>query len=448
MSRRKKTIIWIIVALVVIGGYFLLRPKAPATVYTTADVTRGNLAQTVSVTGNLVDNEEINLNFEIGGRIKTIFARKGMQFAAGEILAVINDADLSKQVEEAKALYDKALADAGSNNDAVRESEVAVENAEDTLDATKDLNDRNIDAADQAVTNAGDYKDDAQSYYNQEITDHDAGSAEAKSAKLTLTTAENELEAARKAEKTADETADLAEVNAENTLNAAEAKLKTAQSEFGERSRDASVANAKAGYDQALYDLTKTALKAPVNGKITEVNNKIGEVIGSITTSQSGQIGAPFAKMISNDLVLESNVPESDIVKLKMGEKASVTFDALTPQDIFDGEVIEIDPASTVIQDVVYYQIKLRMASVDQRLKPGMSANINIHTAERDNILMIPLRAVQTEGNQQFAQILNPDGKTTTKVQVKTGLEGDEGMVEITSGLTEGQKVVTFAQTQ
>jgi multidrug efflux pump subunit AcrA (membrane-fusion protein) len=136
------------------------------------------------------------------------------------------------------------------------------------------------------------------------------------------------------------------------------------------------------------------------------------------------------------------------VVKLQIGQKALVTFDALTPNDVYEAQIVKIDPASTVIQDVVYYAIKLSLTNVDQRLKPGMSANVDIHTAEKDAVLMIPLRAVETRGMFKFVTVLDPDGITTSQAKIETGLEGDEGMVEVTKGLKEGQKVVTFTKTQ
>ena len=181
---------------------------------------------------------------------------------------------------------------------------------------------------------------------------------------------------------------------------------------------------------------------SPINGVILKRNVDPFETTVANSPTPVFTVGDP------NDLYIETEVPESDITKIKIGQSASVTFDALTPQDIFPAKVTEIDPSSTVIQDVVDYRIKLKLDNLDERIKSGMSANIDIHTAETDNVLMVPQRAVTTEGNNQSVQILNADGKTTTKVQIQTGLSGDEGMVEVKSGLKEGQKVVTFTQTQ
>jgi multidrug efflux pump subunit AcrA (membrane-fusion protein) len=89
----------------------------------------------------------------------------------------------------------------------------------------------------------------------------------------------------------------------------------------------------------------------------------------------------------------------------------------------------------------------MRFENPDSRFKNGMSVDADIHTAERDNVVIIPLRAVKTENGEKYVDVLKPDGLTTEKIKVVTGLEGDEGMVEVKSGLSGGEKVVTFVKT-
>jgi HlyD family secretion protein len=433
MAKTKKWIILIIIVLAVVSGVVLyVRSKKPVTTYTTADVVRGNLAQTVSVTGDLVANEEITLNFELGGRVGKVFVKPSDKVAAGDKIATLIDSTLQKQVDQARAVLDQAIANAGSNDDVLRESEVTKDNAEDVLDDTEDLNKQNIAAAKQAVDDAQQYYDDAKELYDDDPT---------KTNKLTLTTAEGRLNSAKEALKTAREQASLSQTNAKNSVESAKAKLRTAESDYAKTSRDAQVAQARAAYDIATINLEKSTLVSPVNGIITEVNNKAGEILGT------GVIKETFSRVMSLDMIIESQVPESDIAKLKLNQHAKVTFDSLTEEDVFDTEIIEIDPASTTIQDVVYYKIKLKLNNVDSRIKPGMSANVDIATADKKDVLMVPMRAVKTEGKKKYVDVLEVEN-ITKKVFVETGLEGDEGMVEVKSGLKEGEKAVTFVNTK
>ncbi|HRY91202.1 MAG TPA: hypothetical protein P5229_02570, partial [Candidatus Gracilibacteria bacterium] len=101
------------------------------------------------------------------------------------------------------------------------------------------------------------------------------------------------------------------------------------------------------------------------------------------------------------------------------------------------------DPAETVIQGVVYYQIKTAFDLKDARLKSGMTTNLDIVTAQKDNVLIIPARAVKYEDSIRYVEVL-VDGKPK-KTTIKTGLESDQD-VEVTSGLKEGDKIITFVK--
>ncbi|KKQ51147.1 MAG: Efflux transporter, RND family, MFP subunit [Parcubacteria group bacterium GW2011_GWD2_38_11] len=430
MSKIKKYSIWIIILAAVVGSIFwYVKSKKPVTTYTTAEATKGNLAQTVSVTGDLVAKDEITLNFELGGRVSRVFVKESDQVAAGDKIATLTDATLQKQVDQAKAGLDQAIATSGSNSDTLREAKVSLDNAEDSLDQTKKLNDETVASAEQTVENAQKAYDDTLDFYNSNVS---------KQNKITLTNAENALASAKQALKTSKEQTDLSEISADNAVSSAKARVKTVESDFARNARNAQVAAAQAVYDMAVLNLNRATLISPVNGIITEVNNKPGEILGT------GVIKETFSRVMSLDMIIQSQVPESDIVKVKLGQHASVTFDALTPEDIFDAEIIEINPASTNVQGVVYYNIKLKLNTLDIRVKPGMSLNVDIRTAEKNEVIMIPSRAIKIEENKKYVEILKVDGITTEKVFIETGLEGDDGMIEAKSGLKGGEKVVTF----
>lgn len=434
MNKKKKIIIWVLVVagILMISSYFVFGKKTAKVEYTTAITQKTSITQTVSVTGDLVDNNEIVLNFEVGGRVKKILANKGRKVAEGETIATLDDSNLSSEAERAKASLDKTMADGKSNDDLIRESENSKDNAEDYLKKTKELNKQNIEAAEQAVKNAEEYYQSAKDLYDESST---------KTNKLTLVSAENSLKTAKENKKTVEKQAELSEVSAENSLKVAEEKTETLESNFSQRSRDASLRGAEASYQIALNNLAKASLISPTNGTITEINNKEGEVLGS------GVIKESFAKIISDDLIIESKIPESDILKIKNGMAAEVSFDSLGEDEKFQAKIIEIDPAETLVQDVVYYKTKFKLDNVDVRLKPGMTANIDIETAKKNDVFVIPMRAVKSENNQKYVEILKED-QTVEKIEVATGLEGDDGMIEIKSGLEEGSKVVTFTKTQ
>jgi len=435
MTKKKKIIIWIIIAVIVAGGlFFAFRSKNAKPEYLTEKAQKGSIIQTVSVTGELTSENEINLNFETSGRIKETRTWVGREVVNGEILAIIDDTILNQQLSKAKASLDKAIANAGGNDDRIRETEQSVDNAQDYYDETDDLEDQKNTAAEQNYQNTKDYYDDALSYYNKVVDDNGASSSEAKSAKLTLTTAENNKKTAEEALETAKKTKDLNKTIANNSLKTAKESLETAESNYTKKADDASVKYARAEYEIALKNLEKASLKAPVNGLITKVDYRRGEVLGTASAIN------PFGKMISKDFILETNIPESDIAKIKIEQKAEIVFDAFSSDEKFTAEVIEIEPASTVIQDVVYYKTKLKLNNFDSRLKSGMSADIDIEIAEKNDVVLVPQQAVKENG-KKVVKILSADGKVT-EIEVEIGLEGDDGNVEIISGLNGSENVI------
>lgn len=177
-------------------------------------------------------------------------------------------------------------------------------------------------------------------------------------------------------------------------------------------------------------------LYSPIDGLVIKKSVEVGEnILANASVITISNLGEPF---------IETDVPESDITDVKIGQKADLTFDALPSDEKLEGEVFEIEPASTVIQDVVYYKVKIKLLSQDSRLKLGMSADADINTFEKNNVVMIPYRAVKKDGEQEYVEILKPENMTE-RVDVETGLKGDDGMVEIISGIKGGEKVIVLS---
>jgi len=197
-------------------------------------------------------------------------------------------------------------------------------------------------------------------------------------------------------------------------------------------------------YEYALMStktkISYTSLLSPISGTIIKRSVDPGEIAVVNTT---------VLTVAQGEMEIEANVPESDIIKVSLGQKADIFFDAFPANVKFEASIFEIEPASTVIQDVVYYKIKLRMDNVDEKIKPGMSSDVDIKTAEKKNAIAIPLRAVKTEGDKKYVEVLKDEkNNITEKVFVTTGLEGDDGIVEIVSGLSGGEKVITLTSSK
>ncbi len=183
-------------------------------------------------------------------------------------------------------------------------------------------------------------------------------------------------------------------------------------------------------------ELEKNNLYSPINGVVTKVEPDIGEYVSPGTVS--------FGVISDGDYKIEAYVPEADIAKIKNSDQASTTLDAYGQSVDFPSVVVDIDPAETILEGVPTYRIVLRFIYKDTRIKSGMTANLEIMTNERKNVLTVPTRAIQTEDNNKYVRVVNSDGKTYTNVPVMVGLKGSDGMSEIISGVNVGDKVVTY----
>lgn len=205
------------------------------------------------------------------------------------------------------------------------------------------------------------------------------------------------------------------------------------------------IKKSEAAVSAILSQFSDTNLYSPMDGVVIHRNGEVGETI----TANSAASNTPVVTVAQEgELEVKADVPESDIVKIALGQKADIAMDAFPGADVFEGEVIDIEPASTVIQEVVYYKVKLKIINYDPRIKNGMSADLDIKTASKDNVVSIPERAIEDDNGQKYVEVLKDEkNNTIEKVNIKTGMKGDDGMIEITSGLTGGEKVVTFTKT-
>lgn len=200
--------------------------------------------------------------------------------------------------------------------------------------------------------------------------------------------------------------------------------------------QEAQVKTAKANVDYYRAQLAKTVLRAPISGVVTKQDAKIGEIVSANTTIVSLISASQFE--------IEANVPEADIAKVKVGNDAKVTLDAYGRDVVFEATVTAIDPAETVIDGVATYKTTLQFLNDDERIKSGMTANIDILGDKRENVLAVPQRAIIRKNGDSFVRIV--DGESFKEVKVEIGLRGSGGNIEIISGINEGDRVIIFGE--
>ncbi len=220
-----------------------------------------------------------------------------------------------------------------------------------------------------------------------------------------------------------------------NSLNLAQARLELKKAPARSFELDAARANvrrAEASLARFYSLMSDTMIKAPVDGIITKINVDVGE--------QASMSQAAISMIGLSNTQIKVDVPESDITKLKVGDTVDITLDAFGNDTVFNGTVTFIDPASTVISEVIYYKVTVGFNVEDEKIKSGMTANLTILTNSKDNALVVPSRAVSARGDIRFVQVLENNKPVEKEVQV--GLKGDDGLWEISSGLNAGEKII------
>jgi HlyD family secretion protein len=193
---------------------------------------------------------------------------------------------------------------------------------------------------------------------------------------------------------------------------------------------------AQAAVDAAQAALDKASLLAPFSGTITGVDVNTGDLVSSGDTA--------FRIDDLDSLYIDLLISEVDLASLNVGQLASLEFDAIADK-VYDGEVTEIGMIGSVSQGVVNYPVVVKITNPDDDIRPGMTASVTITIDQRDDVLMVPNKAIRTSNGQQTVTILFEGQQITLPVTV--GLTGDT-MSEITSEqLREGDAVVINGST-
>jgi len=193
----------------------------------------------------------------------------------------------------------------------------------------------------------------------------------------------------------------------------------------------ASLKSAEANVLNLESQMAKTIIRAPFAGVISLQDAKVGEIATA---------GKNLVSVIGSKLQIEAYVPEADIAKIHLNDLGRVTLDAYGDEAEFEVRTIFIDPAETVIENVSTYRILLEFTKLDERIRSGMTANIDIVTMIKTDILALPQRAVMGRNGDSVVRILE-DGEIK-ETPVKTGLRSVDGQIEIIEGLSEGREVV------
>ena len=273
--------------------------------------------------------------------------------------------------------------------------------------------------------------------------------------------------------------AELDKTNLMSQLNTAKTQLATAQSQLNYQTANYKryktlfekglVAaddfdNAKLSYTQAKEQVASAkeeVQRAQTNLGYATITSPIDGVVLSKSVEEGQTVAASFSTpelfTIAQDLTnmqVVADVDEADIGDVKEGERVTFTVDAY-PDDTFEGKVKQVRQEATTTNNVVTYEVVISAPNADLKLKPGLTANVTIYTAERKGVLSVPSKALrfipqkETVGKMKIVDVANAknkvwtiEGNSIVAHKVNIGMT-DGTNTQIVGGIAEGTKVIT-----
>ncbi len=168
-------------------------------------------------------------------------------------------------------------------------------------------------------------------------------------------------------------------------------------------------------------------------GQITDVKKRVGEIAQGILTD----VVITLLPIVPFEI--ETDIYEEDVVKIAAGNSVDISLVPFAGRT-FKGRVVLINPAEKLIEGVVYYKVTVVFEETPKELRPGMTADLVIKTALKENVLVIPEDALSRKDGKTVVQVLFNDIVEEREVQI--GMQGTNDMLEIISGLEEGEKVI------
>ncbi len=243
------------------------------------------------------------------------------------------------------------------------------------------------------------------------------------------------------------------------TLQAHSSAITSARNTIKER--EESLVNTRAGTDvldvqssQLSVTKAQNSLRdAQENLADYSIRAPFAATVASLAVHRYDQASGDIATLVSPRQLAELSLNEVDASKVSVGQKATLAFDALEGVTL-TGSVAEIDTVGTVTQGVVTYVVKVAFDVQDDRVKSGMSVNASIQAAIKQDVLTVPASSIKTQSGQSYVEVFSPALDTTlgstnlstqqtpTQVMVQVGIS-DDTMVEIVSGLTGDEQIVT-----
>ncbi len=402
---RRTWIILGVVAAVLIGAYLIFGRGSnnTATAYQTEKAARGTLTATVGATGTVAARQTAILVWQAGGTVDKVNVKVGDLVTQDQVLANLQKTSLPQNVIMAEADYvsaQQALDDLVKSDTARAQASIALRSAQDAYDKA--------DTYRTSLNNKIDIQTVTFSYIGGRAIPH---------VKYTKGYADPTTIA-----------------KADEDLALKKAKLDDAQRTY-DRLKDgtnpADIAAAEARVAAAQATLNMARISAPFAGTVTQAEPAPGDQVNAGTIA--------FRVDDLSRFLVDVDISEVDINNVFVGQQVSLSFDAILGQT-YTGKVVEVGQAGNTIQGVVSFTVTIELTNADEKVRPGMTAGVNIVVTELKDVVLIPNRAVRVVDTKRVVYVLR-NGQPL-KVELRLGPSSDSYSALVDGDVKEGDLII------
>jgi HlyD family secretion protein len=394
-------------AAVVFAGFYFWGSESSTPQYMTARIDKGNLRNTVTATGALQAVTTVQVGSQSSGTIAALYADFNSTVKKGQVIAQLDPAVAKAQVDQARANLEQARASLAQSRAAVVNARAGITDAQarsQAARATVQNNQAGVSGAEANVAVLKAQQDDALSLLRQQESLLKAGVISQREYEIAQTgykTAEaryNQAVAQLNQAKLAEHSSASAGM-AQSQAAVEQSQAQVQQSQAQVQQNTAQVQQAQAALSLAELNLSHTTITSPIDGVVVSRDVNVGQTVAA-------SLSAPTLFTIANDLTqmqVIANIDQADIGLVEQAKSVKFSVDAF-PGKEFDGKIAEMRLNPVNVQNVVTYNVVINVENPEQKLKPGMTANLTITIDERNNVLKVPnsaLRFTPQDANRQ-----------------------------------------------
>lgn len=459
------TFIVIIIALFAISAVRKPLPPAPTTKdiwnksgvpISTSFITRGDMANSLQITGDLKALNSAVISPKISGRLMSIKIREGDSVSAGQVVAVLDQEDAISNIQTAQAGLESArakLSQAITNLDVTRiQTKTAIEQAKASLSSAKSKYElTKKPSRSQERTVAQNKVDSAKAQLDQAKADYDrydrllkrgsVSQADFDLKKANYLVALSNYNSANEGLSIIDEGGRREEVSsAQSQVDVASGSLRDAQANAAQNrvkekevtAAKAAVLQAKASLDIARRELENTYIKSPLSGVVSSRSADPGQVVA---------FGQELATIVDlKSIYFKGDISEQNMASVRKGQPVNVKIDAL-PDDTFNGSIVEIFPAgSTASRN---FSVRISIPGASSKVKPGMFATGTVLTGKSSNVMLVSKDAVNDQEGTQSVFVIGKDKIAKRHVVTVVRTDSHFAQIDNSTDLKIGDIVAT-----